>query len=538
MGKIVNQDLPADPPAPSAGNHVIYTKAGGVFVRSPSGVVGPLSAGGTVNNLQDAYDGGASIATTVAGGAVSISSTLPSGPDALAVTVGGSTNATGVLVTNSGPGAAVVATALGSGNAVEVESSNNRALNVKVNGNGLNARGLAVDLTASGSAGTGIDVSMNSSGSGVSIQQAGTGNGIDVEVQDSVGLSVGVFGGAATAKGIEVLLTDFGSGAAGSGLTVEVDGTGPAAVLQQFGTGNALTVEVSSSATTVAGAHIEFTDPSNTGPGILVENDPASTSKFVGIQVQAATGTGGSAIIARNLGSGSSIYAQKTGTGSEPVVEIASSNPAATGAGVEINVNSSPGAPGQVIRIDPAATANAIEVRNPAAVFTVDRDGDTTTPSVTFNGGGTVTVRGDTGTPGDPINPRIELTSGSTSVGRVARVHSGSVKNGAASVDVELAAGGQFSDFRNEQPTFVGWQNSGAPGQVVYLPSATRYPVGTELILWCLPSGSSIVVTDFGVAGQQIKDTTGASATQNMIAGSARKFLSIGTSGWILSGVF
>jgi ribosomal protein S28E/S33 len=498
MGKIVNQDLPSDPPAPSAGNHVIYTKAGGVFVRSPSGVVGPLSAGGTVNNLQDAYDGGASIA--VAAG-------------------------TPVAITGAATGDALTSETSGTGSAIYAET------------NGL---GNGVTVYADpGSAGRGIVSLMEGTGAAVYAEKSNTGNGIEVKMISPAagsGLRVDSLTAGATSPGVDIAHAGEAVGVLAT-MTNAGNATGFSTVVGAAGGfSRGVSVAFSNASASGTGMSVEFSGATATGTGLDISN-AAGVNSFLAQKISMASGSTGSGIELTHNGTGIGIGIAHTGVGTASTrgLKVLAPNAGSVFYGAEIDVTSTK----SPLLLIQRGTGNLLEAQKAAVpVFTVDGDGNTTTPSVTFNGGGTVTILGDTGVAGDPINPRVELTSGPTNVGSVARVHKGSVKVGAASVDVETAVGGQFSDFRNEQPTFVDWQNSGAAGQVVYLPSATRYPVGTELILWCVPSGASIVVTDFGVADQRIKDTTGASATQNMIAGSARRFLSIGPSGWILSGSF
>lgn len=500
MGKIVNQDLPVDPPAPSAGSHVIYTKAGGVFVRSPSGVVvGPLSAGGSVNDLQDAYDGGASIA--VAAG-------------------------TPVAITGAATGDALTSETSGTGSAIYAET------------NGL-GNGITVSAAA-GSTGRGIASLMAGTGPAVYAQKSSTGNGIEVNMINPAagsGLRVDSFTLGATSPGVDIAHAGEAVGVLAT-MTNVVNATGFSAVVSAAGApSRGVSVAFSDASASGTGMRVEFSGATATGTGLDISN-AAGVNSFLAQKISMASGSTGSGIELTHNGTGIGIGIAHTGVGTPSTrgLKVLAPNAGSVFYGAEIDVTST----NSPLLLIQRGAGNLLEAQKAAVpVFTVDGDGNTTTPSVTFNGGGTVTILGDTGVAGDPINPRVELTSGSTSVGSVARVHKGSVKVGASPVDVETVVGGQFSDFRNEQPTFVDWQNSsGVPGQVVYLPSATRYPVGTELILWCVPSGNSIVVTDFGVAGQQIKDTTGASATQNMIAGSARRFLSIGLSGWILSGSF
>jgi len=457
MSKIVLTDA-TTPGALPSGKTQLYTKSGGApgtdglyYRQGGDPEVGPIIAGGSVNDLQDAYDGGRTIAvTTLGGGPVSISSTLAGGPDALAVSVGASTNATGVIVTNSGPGAALVAESLGSGNAVEVETNNNKTgVDVKVNGTGVTARGLTVVLTTPGSQGAGIEVDINSTQAGIDVEQLGTGRGVFVVSGESTALEATVNGTGLNAKGLVVALPSLGSG---TGIEVGLNSTQAGINVLQAGVGN-------------------------------------------GIYVVASASTSNAAI------------------------QAVSTNPASTGPGIAIDVNLSPGAPGQVVTVSGVATANALEVRNPVLpVFSVDKDGDTTTPSVIF-GGSRITVAGDSNVVGSPIDPRVTATSGSVYLGRLVRVLSYSISlNGPYNLETD-----PFVIARH--PTVFYITNNTGSTQPVTIHRSDRYANGTEIVIVNL-GGNSIQLIDgaFGSTQTLISISTASISPQLVAAGAGRRF--------------
>jgi len=475
MGKIVNQDLPVDPPAPSAGSHVIYTKAGGVFVRGPSGVVGPLSAGGSVNDLQDAYDGGNAI-TVVAGTSVSITGAATG--DALRASSAGSGSAiyaekavgsTGNAIKTYGypttTNDVISSTSGGGGSAVYAEIA------VGSTGHALKTYGYPATTTDV------ISSTSDGSGSAVYAETTGTGNGLTVYALPG-----------STGKGVSSLMA----------------GTGPAVFAEKSGTGNGIEVKMISPATG-SGLKVESATTLATFPGIAVDHAGDAVG-VLATMTNAVNATGFSTVV-------SAVGPFSAG------VRVELLGGAAAGSGLSISMQST-------------ATGNAIKVQNPdvpATVFTVDNVGNTTTPSVIF-GGSRITVEGDSGVAGDPVNPRVSLTSGSVNVGALVRVYDAPVSIGLADLDLDGISG---------YPTVFTVAVTGANN--VLLPKSGKYPSGTEICVINTSTAtffdaySGLVPPPVSIDPQQyIYDFSGALvANQGIGTNSMAKFMSRGSSGWV-----
>ena len=564
MSKIVLTDA-ATPTGISPSATALYTKSGGapgtdgLYYKQGAGPeVGPLVVG-TVNDLQDAYDGGGAIVTNAVGGSVSISSTAVGGPDALAVTVGGSTNATGVDVTNSGPGVSVSAKALGTGNAVEVEVVNSVGLLVGVFGGLATAKGIEVALTdyGAGAAGTGLSVSVDGTGPSALFEQIGngntlelyptdglaiyaekgnTGNGIEVKMISPAagsGLRVDSFTAGATSPGVDIahvgqavgVLATMTNAVNATGFSTVVSGTG--------GSSRGVSVAFSDASASGTGMRVEFSGATATGTGLDISN-AAGVNSFLAQNISMASGSTGSGIELTHNGTGIGIGIAHTGVGTASTrgLKVLAPNAGSVFYGAEIDVTSTK----SPLLLIQRGAGNLLEAQKAAVpVFTVDDDGNTTTPSVVF-GGSRITVEGDSGVAGEPINPRVSLTSGAVDVGVLDRVYTFYSKV-TGSIDLE-----SVSSAQNTRPTVFQFSNTSGVSQSINLLNAARYPNGAEIIV--LNTGTDAInLTD--AVGRTLTDLAIAGVSPVNISGNAgRRLMALnfgvgggsGSTYWVVTG--
>lgn len=234
MSKInlTNGGVPATPPS---GQTSLFTQSFDkrLYYRLDDGtVIGPLNGGGgSVTDLQTAYDGGNSILIPPSGLAVTITNpnspapgltvthTFIGGGDAVRVVMGGSSSGTGIVSEHSGAGPCIRATSLGAGNGFFSQVIDSVAMEMEVAGSGASARGLKIDFPSAAPAGVGIEI-INLAGSfvGIDIVTGSTGHGIAISRQPTAP--------TATGDGISVSMNAFANGigvdsvSAGSGESI------------------------------------------------------------------------------------------------------------------------------------------------------------------------------------------------------------------------------------------------------------------------------------------------------------------------------